>query len=156
MDIGYIITVLSFFLAGYGWNAFWKTIDYSLREWVKNTKYGLIVEAIIDLLHHTKAYLLLIFYAVNFLYPLEPMAAIALISFALGNIFLDAPKEKERILSILLALLATRAKEEEVVKEIEERAKELAEQLVEKFAGEEEEEEEVEEEEGEKEEGVIE
>lgn len=116
----WVIITFASFLAGIGWNGFWKTIDYSIREWVKeNGAIGFFIETIVDLMHHTKPAAIL--FAIGYLlYP--RMIGAIIMSFSLGIIFIDSPREKERLLSLLRVIVSAKPKEEitEVIEEVAE------------------------------------
>jgi len=116
--IRHVIWVIVAFLTGIGWASFWKTIDFSIRKWVKEHEpLGHFVEMLVDLLHHTKPALLLFAFALYYLYMTS--IGVFLMAFALGIIFVDAPREKERIYETL-RLIIKRAPRKEIEKKMEE------------------------------------
>lgn len=117
--IKWILLVFAGLYTGMGWNAFWKTIDYMLREWVKKHPVpGEAIEMMIDLLHHTKIAVLILVWAYWMLFP-EPIG-VFLICFALGWIMIDAPREKQRILNIITKIMKGESIEKEVTEIVEE------------------------------------
>ena len=110
------------YLLGMKWDRFWKSIDYSIREWVAARWYGRIVELLVDAMHHSITGLFIIYFATNW-YP--SLVFYAAVSFALGMITVDIPREKERMLELIRLLMVGK------LPEIEEAAKKLAEEIIE-------------------------
>jgi len=111
------------FLFGMKWNYFWKGIDYSIREWVSKKWYGVIVELVVDAMHHTISAVFLIFFSLKF-YP--SLTFYGMVAFAAGMIAVDAPREKDRILEMVKILIFGKGGEE-----LEEAIKKVAEGIIE-------------------------
>jgi len=115
----WIVLVFAGLYAGMGWDAFWKTIDYTFREWVKSHPIpGKFIEMMIDTMHHAKSAVVLLTYAFWMLFP-KP-EGVFLMCFALGMILVDAPREKDRILEIIKKIMLGKSVEEEVTELVEE------------------------------------
>lgn len=133
-----VVAAIASFVAGIGWDGVWKTIDFSIREWVeKHGALGLIAEILVDLMHHTKSAVVL--FAIGFVFYYPTLFGIVLMAFALGMIFVDAPKEKKRIIELLVLIMQRKPKKEIIeaaegivpAPEDEEKAKEMIENLLE-------------------------
>ena len=123
-SIKWFLLIIAGFMSGIGWDSFWKTIDYLIKDWIEKHRVpGQFIELIVDLMHHSKTAVLLMTYAFWMIYP-QPLGMF-LICFALGMLFVDLPREKQRILDIIGKVLLRGVKEEEV-KEVAELIEEIA------------------------------